>query len=235
MYLVASVVRPPQVCLLNEVAQVGPRRVGFHQDRPGRTLLVSFTMTSPDETGIDDTTPRQAHSAALRPLDVVVNAVPASRWNDPSPCEGWTAGDVLNHLVSTQRDFFREHGADPGSAPELAPDPAAAWRGHAVRIGELLADHALVGRVFDGFFGPTTVGDAFVQFYVWDMVVHRWDLACATGVEAAFTDAELDQVERGADGFGPVLHMDGICAPALDASTDDARATRVLARLGRRA
>lgn len=92
-----------------------------------------------------------------------------------------------------------------------------------------------MSTTFDGFFGPTTVGEAFVTFYAWDMVVHRWDLARATGLDAALTDAELDLVERGADGFGPALHMDGICAAALEVADDAARQTRVLGRLGRRA
>ena len=96
-----------------------------------------------------------------------------------------------------------------------------------------LADDALPARGFDGFFGPTTVVAAFVQFYVWDMVVHRWDLARAIGADPGLTDAELDLVEAGADGFGPALHMEGICGPALEVPAGAPRPTRVLARLGR--
>jgi hypothetical protein len=88
-------------------------------------------------------------------------------------------------------------------------------------------------RAFDGFFGPTTVGEAFARFYVWDMVVHRWDLARAVGADPGLTDGELDLVEAGADGFGPALHMEGICGPALAVSETADRPTRVLARLGR--
>ena len=57
----------------------------------------------------------------------------------------------------------------------------------------------------------------------------------AVGADAGLTDDELDRVESGADSFGPALHMDGICRPALDAPADADRATRVLARLGRSA
>lgn len=179
------------------------------------------------------TSPQKAHAAALAPLTAVVDAVP--RWEDPSPCEGWTARDVLHHLVTTEHDFLTQHGAAPGRVAELGDDPAAAWRAHAAEVSRLLGREEVVGTTFDGFFGPTTVGEAFVAFYVWDMVVHRWDLARASGVDAGLTDAELDQVERGADGFGPALHMDGICAPALDVPADAGRVTRVLARVGRRA
>jgi hypothetical protein len=67
------------------------------------------------------------------------------------------------------------------------------------------------------------------------MVVHRWDVARATGGDEALTDAELDRTEAGADSFGEALHMDGICAPALPVDADADRQTSVLARLGRRA
>ena len=45
----------------------------------------------------------------------------------------------------------------------------------------------------------------------------------------------LDRLEAGADSFGPALYMDGICRSGVDAPADADRATRLLARLGRRA
>jgi uncharacterized protein (TIGR03086 family) len=166
------------------------------------------------------------HAAAADPLTRLLDAVPPSGWARPSPCAGWTAADVVAHLVDTQRDFLGTHGADLGTAPAVAADPAGAWRAHTARVATALADDGLPARAFDGFFGPTTVGAAFVQFYVWDMVVHRWDLARAVDADAGLTDAELDLVEAGADGFGPALHMEGICGPALEVPAIAARPGR---------
>ena len=67
------------------------------------------------------------------------------------------------------------------------------------------------------------------------MVVHRWDLARAVGADDSLSDAELDQVEAGADSFGEALHGEGICRPAAEAPAGADRRTQVLARLGRRA
>ena len=39
--------------------------------------------------------------------------------------------------------------------------------------------------------------------------------------------------EAGADSFGPALHMDGVCAPAVEVPADADRNVRALARLGR--
>jgi uncharacterized protein (TIGR03086 family) len=173
------------------------------------------------------------YDAADRPLTELLDDVPPTRWASPSPCTGWTARDVVGHLIDTQRDFLATHGVDLGEAPDVAADPAVAWRGHAKQVAEALSDDAVPAREFEGFFGPTTVGAALVQFYVWDMLVHRWDLARAVGADAGLTADELDRIEAGADGFGPALHMDGICGPAVDVAEDADRTARVLARLGR--
>lgn len=98
-----------------------------------------------------------------------------------------------------------------------------------------LADDEVPARSYAGFFGPTTVGADLEQFYVWDMLVHRSDIAAATGADAGLTDAELDAIEAGADRFGPALHSDGICGPSVEVPGDADRQTRVLASLGRQA
>lgn len=165
-------------------------------------------------------------------LSAVLDAVPADRWSAPSPCDGWTAADVVAHVVDTQRELLATHGADLGTRP--TGDPAPVFRAHADAVHAALTDD-LVRKPYDGFFGPTTVGATLEQFYVWDMVVHRWDVARATGGDERLTAAELDRVDAGADSFGEALHMDGICAPALPVGGDADRQTAVLARLGRRA
>jgi uncharacterized protein (TIGR03086 family) len=170
-----------------------------------------------------------------RPLTAVLDAVHAGAWNAPSPCEGWSATDVLAHLLETQRDFLQTHGADLGTAPDVAADPAAAWRDHSKRVLGALSDDGFVATGYDGHFGPTTVGATLEQFYVFDMVVHRWDIAQAAGLHTELTEAEVERLEAGADSFGPALYMDGICRPGVEAPAGADRATRLLARLGRRA
>jgi uncharacterized protein (TIGR03086 family) len=175
------------------------------------------------------------YETAHRPLIAVLEAVPAESWTHPSPCTDWSARDVLQHMIETQRSFLVERGLDLGEVPDVAADPVAAWRDHAKRVAEAIADDAVADSEYDGFFGRTTVGATLAQFYVWDMVVHRWDIARASGVDAGLTDAELDQIESGADSFGEALYMDGICRPGAPVPADADRETRVLARLGRTA
>ena len=175
-----------------------------------------------------------AYTAALEPLLAVVDAVPAGGWGAPTPCEGWAARDVVAHLVDTQREFLTGRGLDLGPAPDVAADPAGALRAHAGRVLAAIGDPAVADAPYDGFFGPTTLGGTLEQFYVWDLVVHRWDLATATGQDATLSDAELDRVESGAGSWGDALYTEGICT-RIDAPADADRQARVLALLGRRA
>ncbi|WP_104118899.1 TIGR03086 family metal-binding protein [Arthrobacter sp. B1805] len=173
-----------------------------------------------------------AYQTALRPLSDLLDAVPAEAWINPSPCTGWTARDVVAHMIDTQRSLLTDHGNDPGPAPDLT-DPADGFREHAGRVISLMSSDEVVDATYDGFFGPTTVGATLEQFYVWDMLVHRWDIARAIGGNATLSPEELDRIEAGADSFGGALHMEGICGPALPVPAVADRQTQLLARLGR--
>lgn len=175
-----------------------------------------------------------AHAAADRALTELLDTVTEPAWNASSPCAGWSARDVVAHLVQTQRAFFAERDRPLPGDDELGSAPAEAWRQHSARVAAVLADPAAVNQAFDGFVGPTTLGETFVRFYVLDMLVHRWDVATATGRDAGLTPDELEQIDGSADGFGDALHMEGICGPALTPPDGGTRQAQVLARLGRR-
>lgn len=163
----------------------------------------------------------------------VADAIETSRWGHPSPCAGWTAADVVDHLVTTQRDFLAGRGLALGPAGEVVTDPPAEWRRHLADVTTILDRTGVGDTTFDGYFGPTTVGDTVVRYYGFDMIVHRWDLARAGGVETTFSTDELEALESGIEGFGEHLYMAGICAPAVAVDASASRADRLLGRLGR--
>lgn len=153
-------------------------------------------------------------------------------WNRDSPCEGWTARDVLRHVIDTQRDFLSGHRVELGTAPDLG-DPVGAWTAHDRAVRVALADPGIAEREFAGAFGPTTLGETMGRFYGFDLVAHRWDLARADGREERFTDSELDLLEQSVEGFGEHLYAAGICKPALETGVEADRQERLLALLGR--
>lgn len=182
--------------------------------------------------------PRDAASIYDRkntPLMRLVDSADPQRIAGPSPCEGWTGLDVLQHLIDTQRDFLLKTGADlPDPAPKVEVLGAApAWRTHAEAVARQLADDTLAERPYETPFGQTTVGGAFDRFHGFDMLVHRWDIGRAAGIEVTFSDRELDEVEAAIAGFGEHIRRDGVCGPAVDVGPGASRQDRLLALTGR--
>lgn len=167
------------------------------------------------------------HADSLTPT---VGAV--TDWKAASPCEGWTAHDVLDHVVDTQRAFVELQGAAPGARPDgEGPD---LWRAHLDQMRTLVAEDAWVAGEYDGHFGRTAVGDTLVSFFGFDLVVHRWDLARSNHLDEAWSEQELDFVESSLDHLGDNIYSEGVCTGAVPVPDDAPRQARLLGRLGRR-
>ena len=178
-----------------------------------------------------DSSVAETYDELAQGMAPVIAGLTTEQWEAASPCEGWTARDVLAHLIDSERDYLTGHGLPLPARPDLS-DPSAAWSSHAGAVRELLADPEVPARTFDGHFGPTTIGDTLLQFYGFDLIAHRWDLAAVTETPYRFTDPELDSLEQSIAGWGEALYMEGICKRA-EAHGGTDRQTRVLAALGR--
>lgn len=154
------------------------------------------------------------------------------RWDAPTPCEGWTVRDVVEHVVGTERDFLIRMDLDPGPAPDLC-DPATGWRTHADGVADVLAREGVADREYDGWFGRTTIGATMADFYGWDLVIHGSDVARATVQPWSISDEEAASLHATVDGWGDSLHAEGICAASVPVADDATATERLLARLGR--
>lgn len=162
--------------------------------------------------------------------DIVDGA--GGRWEALTPCSPWTVADVVRHAIDTERSFFEQRGLPLPAEPEGA-DPAAAWRSHAAAAVEVLGREGVAQTAYDGYFGPTTIAETMADFYGWDLVVHGWDIARASGQEWSISDEEVARLSATADEWGDMLHSEGVCGPALEVATDASAQDRLLARLGR--
>ena len=152
-------------------------------------------------------------------------------WSAPSPCEGWTAADLLDHVVDAERQFLEGHGVDLGARPSGSPQDV--WTAHLSAVRDAVTDE-LRARAYDGFFGPTTIGETLDAFYGFDLVVHGWDLGSANGRPTTFTDADMDVLDRAFVGFGEHAYDEGVFRQPVDVPEDADRQVRLLARMGRR-
>jgi uncharacterized protein (TIGR03086 family) len=164
-----------------------------------------------------------------------VAAVPADRWSSPSPCAGWDARAVLQHVCDTQGMFLGFVDEPAGVGPAVAEDPVAAWRAASAPVAAVLAVPARAATTFDGFFGETSFETAIDRFANFDLVVHRWDIARATGGDETVAPDDAQRILDGAAALGPALYSPGVCDAAIEVPPDADVTTRMLAVLGRRA
>jgi uncharacterized protein (TIGR03086 family) len=155
-----------------------------------------------------------------------------SDWSATSPCEGWTAADVVDHVVDTERQFLESKGLDLGPRP--AGSPGEVWAAHLSAVRNVVTDD-LRAQEYDGFFGRTTIGATLDDFYGFDLVVHGWDLGAASGRPTTFTDADMDAMDAAFVGFGEHAYDEGVFKQPVDAPEGADRQTQLLARMGRRA
>ncbi|MDX6249075.1 MAG: hypothetical protein QOF10_2435 [Kribbellaceae bacterium] len=130
-----------------------------------------------------------------------IEAVPADRWDDPSPCPDWTAREVVAHVINEQRrilctvrstepiTLYGVAPAEMGVIPsvEVAADLAAAWREIGDGLVEAIDDPACADIQLPTPVGPMPFGE-LVDALPEDVLIHSWDLARATG-----GDERLDQ------------------------------------------
>ena len=163
-----------------------------------------------------------------------IAAVPEDKWSSPSPCEGWTARDLVDHVVAAQGTFLGFVGRELGDIPSVDDDPLAAWTAARSVVQADLEDPERAAAEFDGFFGRTTFEAAVDGFLCFDLVVHGWDLARAVGLDERIDPEDVARVRRQAESYGDVLRSPGAFGPAVEPPADADEQGGLLAFLGRR-
>ncbi|MGH9150221.1 MAG: maleylpyruvate isomerase N-terminal domain-containing protein, partial [Acidimicrobiales bacterium] len=152
---------------------------------------------------------------------------PPHRWPGPSPCIGWTARDLVAHVVDFSATVLRERAgvARPPPFADFA-EPAAASRATRAAVQSVLEDPATPAKVAGWLDGSLS----------FDLPQHGWDLAVATGQDATIDAGEAEILwprSRGrracGTGSARTAGTDRRCrSPAMRRSS-----TRVLGLLGR--
>jgi len=162
-----------------------------------------------------------------------VAAVPADRWEAPTPCEDWTARDLVEHVIASQGMFEGLVGRTIEPGPAVGVDPEGAVTAAFDQIQAHLEDPATADEEFDGFFGRTTFAAAVDRFLTFDLIVHGWDLARAAGLDDSIAPDEIPRLVEAVEAFGPAMRSPGAIGPPLDPPPGaDAQAT-LIALLGR--
>jgi uncharacterized protein (TIGR03086 family) len=162
-------------------------------------------------------------------------SVPAGAWDNPAPCDGWVARDIVRHMVEWMPPFFLGSvGIEVPKAPTVEDDPAAAWEALNDAIQAALDDPEVAGREFEMRMGRYRVDDAVSMFCVGDVLVHTWDLARATGLDETLDVDEVHGLLAGMEPMDEVLRTSGHYGPRVDVPADADEQTRLIAFTGRR-
>jgi uncharacterized protein (TIGR03086 family) len=164
-----------------------------------------------------------------------VRQVPDDAWENPAPCEGWVARDVVRHMVEWMPwMFFTAPGLDAPAIPSVDEDPVGAWEALDRALQGLLEDSERAGREFDMQVGRFSVENAVDTFGTPDVLIHTWDLARATGLDERL---DADEVRRMHDAMSQVdeemLRGSGQFGPRVDVPDDADAQTKLIAFTGR--
>ena len=160
--------------------------------------------------------------------------VPDGAWDNPAPCEGWVARDVVRHMVEWMPGFFPEAaGVEFPKGPSADVDPAGAWDVHSAALQAALDDPEMAGREFDSPTGRVTVEQAIDQFMTSDVLVHTWDLARAAGLDETIDAEESERLYEGMVPYDELLRNSGHYGPRVEVPDDADAQTKLVAFTGR--
>ena len=167
-------------------------------------------------------------------------AVGTDDWGRPSPCAEWDARDVVRHVVDMHLVMLRPYGREATAGPTVDDDPLAAFRAARSEVEAILEDRGLATRRTESPAGTMAGADMVDQVASADLVIHRWDLARATGQDDAIDPEELERmwpafqqipdVMRVPGAFGPGITVFG---PVVDVPADASLQDRALGLVGR--
>ncbi len=159
----------------------------------------------------------------------------AEDWDAPAPVDGWTARDVVGHLIAWFPGFLEAgSGVRLPDGPSVDDDPVGAWRSQAAAVQELLDDPATAARLLSNpHIGEVPLPDAVDRFYTADVFMHTWDLARATGQDETLDPARCAELLAGMEPMEDLLRASGQYGPRVEVPADADVQTRMIAFIGR--
>lgn len=178
---------------------------------------------------------------AARALETLLRGVTDDQLTCPTPCEGWTAGDLLDHIMGLTVAFRTAAEKGPEAAPAGPGNPSMAkldpqWHTRLpVQLGELVA----AWREPAAWTGETAAGGVVLPAEIMgivalnELVVHGWDLAVATGQPYDADDQTVETVYRLVSQQASSDGTPGLFGPSITLPADAPLFDRLLGLTGR--
>lgn len=165
----------------------------------------------------------------------LAESVRDDQWDNPSPCAGWRARDVVRHIVDMHGVLLGSAGRTLSEAPSVDDDPAAAFVAARADLTAVLADPVVARKEFDApHVGRTTVEQSIDQVVSADLPLHAWDLARATGQEYSIDPGEIELAFQATRSMPEeVLRLPYVFGQEVPVPADAPAEARLLGFLGR--
>ena len=163
-----------------------------------------------------------------------VDSVRADAWDNPSPCDGWVARDVVGHLVEwLPAFFFGTWEIAAPSIPSVDDDPVGAWRAVDGTLRAALDDPTVATSERATPMGPSTFEQSLDMICTPDVLIHTWDLARATGLDETLDADEVHRFVESMEPMDQVMRDSGHYGPRVVVADDADEQTRLIAFVGR--
>jgi uncharacterized protein (TIGR03086 family) len=182
---------------------------------------------------MSELTPAERHRVIAGTFTDRVRATKS--WDAPAPVAGWTARDVVRHLVDWFPAFLTGGtGLELPRSPSVDDDPAGAWQSQADAVQALLDDPATAARTFTNpHLGELPVDQAVDRFYTSDVFMHTWDLARATGQDDRIDAGYAELLVTGMEPMEELMRSSGQYGPRVPVPAGADAQTRLLGFIGR--
>jgi uncharacterized protein (TIGR03086 family) len=156
-------------------------------------------------------------------------------WDVPAPVAGWTARDVVRHLVEWFPGFLAAGaGVTLPAGPAVDDDPAGAWQNQCEAVQALLDDPATAQRALSNpHIGDVPLDQAIDRFYTADVFMHTWDLARATGQDDRLDPGFSAALLGGMEPMEEIIRSSGQYGPRVPVPDDADARTKLLGFIGR--
>ena len=165
-----------------------------------------------------------------------VDAAPPDKWNAQSPCENWTAADVVKHVVDTQRRMvWRLNGSEGEPDPIAADvDPKQLWHESYDAAKEALQQPGVLEKTVPGPMGDMPIEMAVGRIYASDVLIHTWDLARAVGGDERLDPEAVTQAFKGLQPMDAMIRQNNVFGPKVEPPEGADEQTQFLCFVGRR-
>lgn len=151
-------------------------------------------------------------------------------WDAATPCAGWAASDIVNHILTWYPANLRNADIDL----EVTGDtPAARWFSFVAAVRALLTDDRATATFHSGPDEGRTVTQATNGFLLPDIFMHTWDLARSQGRDVVLDADYAARNLAGLQSMGEALQETGQFGPPVTPPADATPGEQLMAYVGR--